>query len=88
MEETSAGHFIQNRFHHPVTFLPLIAGAQRIRLPPRHTVPSGAVCGLFAQNLPVLRNKLAAFIYQNFIWPACAKFAAECPPQFLVKFCS
>ena len=27
VEETNAGHFIQNRFHHPVTFLPLTAGA-------------------------------------------------------------
>ena len=44
MEETSAGHFIQNRFHHPATFLPLTAGAQNIRLLPRHTAPPGAVC--------------------------------------------
>ena len=44
MEERTAGHFIQNRFHHPVPFLPLTAGAQRIRLPPRHTAPPGVVC--------------------------------------------
>ena len=43
MEETIAGHFIQNRFHHPVTFL-FTAGAQSIRLPPRHTAPPGVVC--------------------------------------------
>ena len=44
MEETNAGHFIQNRFLRPVTFLPLTAGAQRIRLQYRDTQLRPAPC--------------------------------------------
>ena len=51
---------------------------------PRHTTPPGAVCGLFAQNLSVLRKKLPISICQNFLWPVCERFAAECPPQLRI----
>ena len=51
---------------------------------PRHTAPPGAVCGLFAQNLSVLRQKLPVSICQNFLWPVCAWFAAKCPPQLRI----
>ena len=40
----SFGHFIQNRFHRPVTFLPLTACAQRIRLQCRDTQFRPAPC--------------------------------------------
>ena len=46
----------------------------------RHTAPPGAVCGLFAQDLSVLRQKLPISICQSFFWPVCARFAAECSP--------
>ena len=51
---------------------------------PRHTAPPGAVCGLFAQSLSVLRKKLPVSICQNFLWPVCIRFAAKCPHQLRI----
>ena len=51
---------------------------------PRHIAPPGAVCGLFAQNLSVLRKKLPVSICQNLLWPVCTRFAAKCPHQLRI----
>ena len=82
MEETSAGHFIQNRFHHPVTFLSLTAGAWSIRLPPRHTAQPSAVCAGRHSHCLESRDLFSERIYPGHsLWPTCAKCVAECPPQ-------
>ena len=87
-KKTSAGHFIQNWFHHPVTFLPLTAGAQRIRLQCRGTqlrpAPCVAclckICLLCAKNCLFRFAKISFGLHAHDLWRnALLNF---------VKFCS
>ena len=68
MEETNASHFIQNRFHRPVTFLPLTAYDQRIRLQCRDTQlhPAPCVACLCKKNLLCAQNCLLRFAKISF----------------------